>query len=181
MKLFEISTIPDEVLFKRATEVSLPVSDERRQTILDMIEYLKLSQDEEFASKNNIRAGVGIAAPQIGISERFFAIYFKDEEQTYEYGLVNPKIVSKSLKKAYLSGGEGCLSVPEDVKGFVYRSYRITIKGYDVVSQKDVCLKLTGYPAIVFQHEYDHLDGILYYERIDADDPFAVDENAVEL
>ena len=59
--------------------------------------------------------------------------------------------------------------------------YKITMKAYDVISHKDVTLKLTGYPAIVFQHEYDHLDGVLYYERIDQKDPLKEDPDAIRI
>lgn len=181
MKLFKIYLDTDKVLHEKAKPVAMPLSEERRKTILDMIQYLKDSQDEVLSEKYKIRSGVGIAAPQIGISERFFAIYLEDDDRIYEYGLVNPTILSSSVKKAYLSGGEGCLSVPEDVKGHVYRYFKITIQGYDVVSGKEVTLKLHGYPAIVFQHEYDHLDGVLYYERIDKNDPFKEDPDAVRI
>ena len=181
MKLFKIHYDNEEVLHQKAKEVQLPLSEEKRNTILDMVQYLKDSQDEFFSKNDNIRPGVGIAAPQIGISERFFAIYFQDNDKTYEYGLVNPVILSSSVKKAYLETGEGCLSVPQDVKGYVYRYFKVTMKAYDVVSQKEVTLKLHGYPAIVFQHEYDHLDGVLYYERINKEDPFYEDPNAVKI
>ncbi len=181
MELFRIYTDQDEVLHQKCKEVSLPLSDETKQTVLDMVEYLKLSQDEEFAKEHHLRPGVGIAAPQIGIAERFFAVCFDEGKKHYEYGLVNPRIVSSSVKKAYLISGEGCLSVPEDRAGYVYRYYRITIKAYDVVSGKDVTLKLTGYPAIVVQHEYDHLNGVLYYERINKDDPYFDDPAAVAV
>ncbi len=181
MKKFKIHTDKEKLLHEKCREVALPLDEEKRQTILDMVEYLKLSQDDEYAKANKIRPGVGLAAPQIGVPERFYAVYLVDKEKTYEYGLVNPKILSTSVKKAYLEGGEGCLSVPEDVMGHVYRYFRITIQAYDAVSQQNVTLKLVGYPAIVFQHEYDHLDGILYYDRIDRDDPFKKDPEAVAI
>ena len=181
MKLFKIFTDDDPVVHQKAEEVTLPLSDELRQTILDCVEYLKLSQDDEFAKANNIRPGVGIAAPQIGISKRFFAIYLDDGDKHYEYGLVNPKIVSTSAKKACLSSGEGCLSVPKDKPGYVYRYYKITIEAFDVVSNQQVKLRLVGYPAIVFQHEYDHLDGVLYTDRINRKEPFEIDPDAVVI
>lgn len=181
MKLFKIYTKDDAVLHQKCEPVLLPLSKDDAQLALDMVEYLKESQDDKKAEEYHIRAGVGIAAPQIGIGKRFFAIYLKEEDRTYEYCLFNPKIVSTSVKRAYLSSGEGCLSVPKDVQGHVYRYNKITIKGYDAISKQDVTLKLTGYPAIVFQHEYDHLDGILYYERIDKKDPFRRDPDAIEL
>lgn len=181
MKLFKIYTDKDEVLHKKAEEVSFPIDEETSKTMLDMVEYLRLSQDDEFAAKHNIRSGVGLAAPQIGISKRFYAVYLDDKDKHYEYVLVNPKIISTSVKKAYLSTGEGCLSVPSDIPGFVYRYYKVTIKAYDAITNKEVTLRLSGYPAIVFQHEYDHLDGVLYYERIDKNNPFKKDDNAIEI
>lgn len=179
MKNFRIYTDEEPVVHQRAAEVALPVSPEIRQTLLDMVEYLKESQKEEVAKELHIRAGVGIAAPQIGISQRFFAIYFDDGDKHYEYGLVNPVILSTSVKKAYLETGEGCLSVPKDKPGYVYRYYKITLKAFDVVSDQEVTLRLFGYPAIVFQHEYDHLDGVLYTDKIDRKDPFRTDPDAI--
>lgn len=181
MKQFKIYTLDDEIVHQKAKPVDFPISEEIRTTLLDMIDYLKNSQNEKIADEYHIRAGVGIAAPQIGISKRFFAIYFDDNDKHYEYGLVNPVILSTSVKKAYLESGEGCLSVPKDVPGYVYRYYRVTMKAFDVVSNQEVTLKLFGYPAIVFQHEYDHLDGILYIDKINKRDPFYQDDSAVAL
>jgi len=181
MVLFPISTDQDPVVRKKAEEVSLPLDEKTDQILHDMVLYLKESQDEEFSKSHHIRPGVGIAAPQIGISKRFFAVYLDAGEKHYEYALVNPRIVSSSVKKAYLEAGEGCLSVPVDHKGHVYRYFRVTIDAYDALSKKNVRLKLQGYPAIVFQHEYDHLDGVLYYDRIDPKDPFYEDPDAVAI
>ena len=136
-----------------------------------MVSYLKKSQDEKYCQKHHIRAGVGLAAPQIGVNKRMFAIYYTKEDEVVEYGLVNPKIIQNSMKKVALKGGEGCLSVDEDHSGFVYRYDKIVMKAYDVVSKKEVLIKAKGYDAIVLQHEYDHLDGILYYDRINKKEP----------
>ncbi len=182
MEPFKIYTYKDDVLHAKAQEVVEPISEEDRKLLLDRVEYLKLSQDEKYAEEHRIRSGVGIAAPQIGVSKRRFAIYFDDGNgKQYEFGLVNPKIVSSSVKRAYLTSGEGCLSVPKDVPGYVYRYFKITRKAFDVVSGKNVVLRLSGYPAIVFQHEYDHLDGILYIDKIDQKDPFHKDPDAVAI
>ena len=111
-----------------------------------------------------------------------FVVYFNDEEnKKYEYQLVNPKIIMTSLKCAALQGGEGCLSVETKHDGLVHRHYQITIKGYDALTNKDVILSLKGYPSIVFQHEYDHLDGILFYDRIDKANPNAKKDNETLL
>ena len=136
-----------------------------------MVDYLIKSQDEEYAKKHNIRAGVGLAAPQIGINKRMFAIYYENEEEKIQYALINPKIIQNSIKKVALASGEGCLSVDNDHPGYVYRYDKIIIKGYDAITDKEVTITARGYDAIVLQHEYDHLDGILYYDRINKDNP----------
>jgi peptide deformylase len=181
MKLFKIFTDKDAVVREKAKEAALPLSAEDKATLLDMVDYLKSSQNEEIAKKYGIRPGVGIAAPQIGISKRFFALCFDDDGKHYEYALVNPKILSTSAKKGYLLSGEGCLSVPVDVKGYVYRYLKVTVKAYDALTDKEVVLRLHDYPAMVLQHEYDHLDGILYYDRIDKKNPFFEDPSAVGI
>src|SRR5690606_40685616 len=73
--------------------------------------------------------------------------------------------VCSSDLKAYLTSGEGCLSVDRNVPGYVHRYARITITGYDVNTEQEVKLRLKGLPAIVFQHELDHLNGVMFYDR----------------
>lgn len=158
-------------LREKSELVTLPLSKEDENLLKEMVSYLKKSQDEKYCQKHHIRAGVGLAAPQIGVNKRMFAIYYTKEDEVVEYGLVNPKIIQNSMKKVALKGGEGCLSVDEDHNGFVYRYDKIVMKAYDIVSQKEVLIKAKGYDAIVLQHEYDHLDGILYYDRINKKEP----------
>ena len=178
MKVFNIIT-DKKFLAKKCEEVNLPLSEEDRKTLLDMVEYLKVSQDDELAKKYNIRPGVGLAANQIGLNKRMIAIYFEDEDRTHEYALVNPKIVSYSVKLCCLDSGEGCLSVEKDVEGYVYRYYKVTVKGYDALTNKDVTIKARGYLSIILQHEIDHLEGKLYTDRIDKKDPFKIIEDAI--
>jgi len=121
-----------------------------------------------------MREGVGLAAPQIGANKRMLVIYYPlNEERTevVQYELVNPRIVVSSIKKCYLTGGEGCLSVDEPHPGRVYRDFRIQVKAYDALPGKNVLIKAEGYDAIVLQHEIDHLDGILFYDHIDPKNP----------
>jgi len=146
-----------------------------------MVQYLKNSQNDKWAEKNNVRPGVGLAAPQIGDGRRFFAVYVWHEGKEYKYGMINPKILKTSVKKCALRGGEGCLSVKDDKPGYVPRYYRISVKGYDVFEQKEIEVNLVGYPAIIFQHELDHLDGHLYYDHINKRNPWENDSEVVKL
>lgn len=160
------------IMRKRSEPVSMPLSSEDRDILDSMLEYLKKSQDEEYAKKYNIRAGVGMAAIQAGFLKRMFVIYYqKSETEIVQYQLVNPKIIEESIKKCALEAGEGCLSVDEDHKGLVHRHYKIVMKAYDALQNKDITITAKGYDAIVLQHEYDHLEGMFYYDRIDKKDP----------
>jgi peptide deformylase len=172
-KLFKIVKDDHPSLREKSKEVEMPLSKKDKQLLLDMIEYLKLSQNQEYAKKHNLREGVGLAAPQININKRMLVIYFHDlDGNEIQYALVNPIIIANSVRKAYLEGGEGCLSVDEEHKGYVYRDYKITIKAFDAIKEENVQFSVRGYNAIVLQHEIDHLNGILFYDRIDKNNPF---------
>ena len=163
----------------KCVPVEMPLSDKDRRLLESMVEYLEKSQDQEYCDKYGIRSGVGLAAPQVGCNKRMFAIYYpKDEKHIVKYGLVNPKIIQNSLRKCAIAGGEGCLSVDKDRRGYVYRYHKIVMKAFDIVTNKDITITATGYDAIVLQHEYDHLDGILYYDRINKEDPFKEIDNS---
>ena len=164
----------------KSVDVTLPLSDEDRDLLLDMYNYVKNSTDKEIAEKENLQPAVGISAIQVGIGKKMMAIVIKNSEGkiVYQYAMANPKIISESVEKAYLAGGEGCLSVPDEHEGYVYRARRIKVKGYDLLTDKEVVIKAQDYLAIVFQHELDHFKGILYYDHIDKEDPFHVKENA---
>ena len=92
------------------------------------------SQDDDIAKKYGLRSGVGLAAPQINVSKRMIAVYLPDDGngKAYDYMLVNPKIMSHSVQRAYLPTGEGCLSVDENIPGLVHRHFRVTIKALDI-------------------------------------------------
>ncbi|MBP2077912.1 peptide deformylase [Oceanobacillus polygoni] len=168
-------------LKKVAAEVDLPITDDEKQLLKDMLQFLINSQDEEIAKKYELRAGVGLAAPQLGIEKRLVAIHFEDfNGKLYSYGLVNPKIISHSVEQSYLASGEGCLSVDRPVEGYVPRHARITVKATDF-DGNPVKLRLKGYPAVVFQHEIDHLNGVMFYDRINPNNPFAIPDNSTAI
>ena len=163
---------PAEVLRMKAEEVQLPLNEEDKQLLTDMIEYVRNSHDDQYCQENGIRPSVGIAAPQVGVSKKMIAVSIEEEDGMVEFALANPKIISNSSMKAYLENGESCLSVDPDVQGLVPRYNKITVKGYDLLTDSMVKIRLSGYPAIVMQHEIDHLYGILYYDHIDKNNPF---------
>lgn len=180
MKVFDIVT-NRKFLHEKCAEVSLPIDKDDKELLLDMVKYLEASQDDELAEKYNIRPGVGLAANQVGVQKRMIAIYFIENDEVMKYALVNPKIISYSVKMCCLDNGEGCLSVPKDVEGYVYRHYKVTVKGFDVLSNKEVTIKAKGYLSVILQHEIDHLEGILYVDKIDKKDPFKIIEDAIVI
>lgn len=152
--------------------VKLPLQEEDREALQCMMQFLKNSQDPEASEKYKLRSGIGLSANQIGLPRRMFVMYLKDDKgRIVEHTWVNPKIISHSLSMVYLPESEGCLSVDRPVHGFVPRYETVKVRGYDL-SGKEVILKFKGYQAILIQHEIDHLDGIMFYDRINQENPF---------
>lgn len=166
---------------KKSIDVTLPLSDEDKQLLLNMHKYVYESTIEDIAKEKNLRPAVGISAVQVGILKKMTSIIIKDEDGNIviQYALVNPKIVSNSIEKAYLKTGEGCLSVDKIHKGYIYRSARIKVKGYDLLTDSNIEIKAQGYLSIVLQHELDHFKGILFYDHINTKDPFHIDHDAI--
>lgn len=182
METLKIIKDNNSLLRKKSVEVSLPISKEDKDTLLNMLNYLKLSQDENYREKHkNVREGIGLAAPQVGILKRMLVIYFKREDGEVTHVLVNPVIVSNSARKCVLRNGEGCLSVDDPHEGVVFRDYKIKVKAYDALKDKDVTITAVGLESIVLQHEIDHLSGILYYDRINKMNPNYVPDGFVEI
>ncbi|BAQ10372.1 peptide deformylase 2 [Bacillus sp. OxB-1] len=159
-------------LRKRAEEVKFPLTDEERKLSEELLEYVINSQSPELSEKYGLRPGIGLAAPQVDRLKRMFALHIKEEGQDpLSLVAINPRIVSHSVEKTYLTTGEGCLSVDRDVEGFVPRYARITVKAFDP-DGKEFKKRLKGLPAIAFQHELDHLNGIMFYDHIDPKNPY---------
>ena len=145
-----------------------------------MIEFLTNSQIDELATKYDLRPGMGLAAVQLGILKRFFVVVHEYDEGKFDnYVIFNPKLVSNSEEIIYVGEGEGCLSVNRevcvsvnrDVVGIVPRYARCTVEGYDVDGNK-IRIRAREELAVAFQHELDHLDGILFTDKIDKKNPF---------
>lgn len=162
----------DPILRTVTEPVSIPPTEEDREEMAAMMQFLKNSQDPELSKKYKLRAGVGLSANQIGLNKRMFAALLSDDEgNDREVALFNPKIVSHSTAMTYLPESEGCLSVDRAIQGFVPRYEKVQIKAYDAEG-KELKLRFKGYEAIVMQHELDHLDGIMFYDRINQEHPF---------
>ncbi|MGT2888309.1 peptide deformylase [Streptococcus didelphis] len=173
-------------LRQEAKEVEFPLSDQDIILGEKMMQFLRNSQDPVMAEKLGLRGGVGLAAPQLNISKRIIAVLVPNLEDTegnppkeafsLQEVMYNPKILAHSVQDAALAEGEGCLSVDRVVEGYVVRHSRVTIEYFDKDGQKHK-LKLKGYNAIVVQHEIDHINGIIFYDRINAKNPFAKTDN----
>lgn len=167
----------DPVLRTVAEPVQLPLQAEDRGVLQSMMQFLKNSQDAEMSAKYKLRSGVGLSANQIGILKRMFAMFLKDDNgKNVEYTWVNPKIISHSMAMVYLPESEGCLSVDRPVHGFVPRYESVKVRGFDLNGEV-ITQKFKGYQAIIIQHEMDHLDGMMFYDRINPQNPFKLPQD----
>jgi peptide deformylase len=152
MSLREIITVPEPVLRRKAHKVT-DFGADLQVLIDDMIETMRQAP------------GVGLAAPQVNVSQRLIVVEFGDEDDEQApaklYAIVNPEIVRPSQEKE--KGNEACLSVPGFL-GEVERISSLTIKGQNRHGQP-IRIKAKGWLARIFQHEIDHLDGILFTDR----------------
>ena len=151
MAVLKVYEYPHPILKKKASEVEA-VDDELRRFLDDMLETMYHA------------VGVGLAAPQVGVSKRIVVIDIShdDEDKMDPLYMVNPKIIWKSEEK--VCGEEGCLSVPEQ-KAEVERFAAVKVEYLDYHGNKQI-LEAEDFLAIAVQHELDHLDGILYIDRI---------------
>lgn len=172
LKQSQILIDENPILRKKSKDVIFPLSKEEKKTIEDMLEYLRMSQDEEYAELNDIRAGMGLAFVQLGILKRVFTISYKKDDGSFEeYTVINPKIVSHSEELIYVEEGEGCLSVTKDIEGIIPRYARARIEYYDVNGSLQEA-RVREEIAVAFQHEIDHLNGILFTDKIDRKNPY---------
>lgn len=174
--------LPDKVLRKKSKEVKIPLSAEDEELAKKMIWHI----DESQKDGSKFRAGVGIAAVQYGILKRMFYINsdFGPKETHLRDVFINPKVISYSERMIAIDEGEGCLSVGDNIKnqeGYVYRRNRIVFEAYSYFQKKVVKFDLKGYPAIVAQHEMDHLDGKLFIDHLNKKDPWYEKEGALKV
>ena len=171
-KKLKILDEKDKLLRQVSKEVTFPLTKEEKETIKIAMDNLRYSQIDEYAKKYNLRAGWGLSAVQIGILKRWFIIVEEQEDGSFkEYFFANPKIISNSAEKIYVEQGEGCLSVNRDVAGIIPRYARVTLKAQDL-DGNEFQIRFREDLAICVQHELDHLDGILFVDRIDKKNPY---------
>ena len=173
-----------------AEDVTFPLSDQEIILGEKMMQFLHHSQDPVMAEKLGLRGGVGLAAPQLDISKRIIAVLVPNPEDadgnppkeaySLQEVMYNPKVVAHSVQDAALGDGEGCLSVDRNVPGYVVRHARVTGEYFTKDGEKKR-IKLKGYNSIVVQHEIDHTNGIMFYDRINPNNPFEIKEGLLIL
>ncbi len=150
----EIITLPNSILRGKARKVN-SFGSELEVLIDDMVETMRAAP------------GVGLAAPQVNVPLRVIVVEYNESEDEEKppklYTVVNPKITRFSSEQDV--GTEGCLSIP-GIVGDVERPTAITIKGFNRRGQP-LKIKAEGWLARIFQHEVDHLDGVLFVDRAD--------------
>lgn len=171
---------PHPGLRTKCEPVSFPMSKEDIATMEDMLKYVRDSRVDELAEKYNLQPANGIAAPQVGVLKQMTVIVVDqevgdDEYVQVEYALVNPRIISHSKKQSALEFGEGCLSIQQVHEGLVPRHWRIKVHAFDYLRQEEVIIEAKDLLSIVLQHEIDHLNGILFYDHINKENPWSHD------
>ncbi|HPF83385.1 MAG TPA: peptide deformylase [Bacilli bacterium] len=170
----------DKHLRIKSKAFDTPVSKEEKELVEQIIKHLTYSQIEEYSRKYDLRPGMGLAFPQVGINKRLIVIVDEYQKGKFDnYVVVNPKIVSHSEEMIAADAGEGCLSVNREVEGHVPRFARVTISGLDLDGNY-IKIRAREDLSIAFQHEIDHLDGILFFDRINKKKPF-YNENEIRL
>jgi peptide deformylase len=149
MAVLKMCTYGDPILRKRAEDVS-ELNDDVLKYIIDL---------EETLSKQN---GIGLAAPQVGIPKRIFLVDLRPSKEDKKIALINPEIIYRSSD--IIEREEGCLSVPE-VWGSVIRPESIKMKGM-LPNGRIVTIRADGLYARALQHEYDHLEGVLFIDYL---------------
>lgn len=181
--MFKKLNILDEknkMLRQISKEVVFPIDQETKDLANQAITHLTYSQIEEYEEKYNLRPGCGLAFPQLGFLKRIVVIVDEYEKGKFDnYIVVNPVIISNSKEIIAADAGEGCLSVNREVEGHVPRYARVTVEGYDLEGNK-IRIRAREELSIAFQHEIDHLNGILFFDRIDKNKPF-YSENEIRL
>lgn len=159
----QIELLGSPILRQVAAPVSLPLTAAQRQHYQQMLNTMLQAH------------GVGLAAPQVGLSERVCVIAsspnprYPDAPKMEPLLIFNPEILSQSAEK--VSDWEGCLSLP-GLRGYISRHHRIRVR-YSTITNDVVEADIDGFIARIFQHEIDHLNGLLFVDRCASTDLMA--------
>lgn len=172
LKTTDILDEKEKILRTKSKEVTFPLDNEEKKAIDDMMTYLLDSQDEEKAEKYNLRPGMGMSAIQLGIPKRIFVMAMEMYDKSFKKRIfINPEIVSYSSEMIYVEESEGCLSVNRPVFGIIPRHARVTLKYFNEKGE-EVVERFRELESVLIEHELDHLEGILFVDRIDPKNPF---------
>ncbi|GAB5563959.1 MAG: peptide deformylase [Winogradskyella sp.] len=156
MRVYKITNPSDSILLRtKSAKVKVDPNDETLNTFIDRL-YITV--------RDSMSLGVGIAAPQVGILKRIIWVQRFDKEDAPFEVYLNPEIIEYSSKKQPCL--EGCLSIPKRRDTTYTRAETIKIV-YDQFNKKRVEEEVSGFTAVIFQHEIDHLDGILYLDHLE--------------
>jgi len=150
MAIRALCHLPDDPVLRQKARKVPRIDSSIQQLIDDMVETMQQTH------------GVGLAAPQVGVSLRVVVLQMPGEEPV---AIINPEIVKRSGEREVM---EGCLSIPgyaADIK----RSVSVTVKGWDR-QEKTIRIKATGLKAQALEHELDHLNGVLYIDHLESRD-----------
>ncbi|MDD5190638.1 MAG: peptide deformylase [Dehalococcoidales bacterium] len=152
MAIKKIVTVPDPILRKHAKKVTAFDKDLQR-LVNDMMQTL------------HDASGAGLAAPQIGVSQRIIVLSINENQCTTELAIINPEVVKRKGERVCK---EGCLSIPGYI-GEIKRSAEVKVKGCDVYG-KEIKIKGQGFLGQALEHEIDHLNGVLYVDHLESQD-----------
>lgn len=176
--------------------MELPLNADHAVLVAKMQAYVDATYRGD-AKKLKLKKGIAVAAPQMGVSVRIVYIHFNENTAQpsadanrpvpprfveHKYLLANPKILSESVDYVYLANGEGCLSIEKKYPGYVFRKRKVVVEAVDLLDNNTTKqIVMHNFLSLCFQHELDHLNGILYYDRISRTNPFELKPNATKI
>ncbi|MEP3838674.1 MAG: peptide deformylase [Algibacter sp.] len=158
MRVFKINNTKDSLLLRMKSAYIKP--NPKNPVLRTFVNRLYATV------RDSLSLGVGIAAPQVGILKNIIWVQRFDKENFPFEVYLNPQIISYSEKKQTVK--EGCLSIPNRSETLDSRSFSITIE-YDTMNSEHKTENVSGFTSVVFQHEIDHLNGILYLDHLKKD------------
>lgn len=155
MRVFKITSISDSLILRTKSTYIKP--DANNSVLTNFVKRLYATV------RDSMSMGVGIAAPQVGVLKNIIWVQRFDKENLPFEVYLNPKIIEYSEEKQTVK--EGCLSIPDRSETLNSRAQKTTIE-YDTMNGEHKTEDVTGFTSVVFQHEIDHLNGILYLDHL---------------